>query len=161
MAASNDNDLGLPARFWAKVQKAANDGGCWEWTGPRNAKGYGRVGGGNSPKRSRGLVHRLVLAAKLGRPIAPEMFACHACDNPPCVNPDHLWEGTAKDNAQDAGRKRRGIVGEWNHHAKLTEDDVRAIRAATGSQQEIANRFGVGRAAVGHIRTRRNWQHVA
>lgn len=71
--------------------------GCLEWKRGRLPKGYGRV-------RWRGrqtIASRVSLEIKLGRPVQPDMFACHTCDNPPCILPDHLYEGTRSDNERD------------------------------------------------------------
>jgi hypothetical protein len=92
---------------------------------------------------------------------------CHSCDNPSCVNPDHLWRGTQKQNLQDMVLKGRKVTpcqeGEGNHNSKLTEDDVRYIKAflAAGAQQKlIAKQFGVSYSAVQAIKKDRRWGHV-
>lgn len=80
--------------------------GCLEWMRSRNGKGYGKVRRGGRAY----YVHRLALEARLGRPIAPGMLACHTCDNPPCFEPEHLYEGSAADNTADIyarGRRAR------------------------------------------------------
>jgi hypothetical protein len=80
-------------------------GDCWVWTGPTNRKGYGWWSGNGE----RGLAHRISLA-RTSPPSSPALFACHHCDNPPCVNPAHLYWGTVRDNARDV--VERG--GAWN-----------------------------------------------
>lgn len=89
----------LPPYQWLDRELAANgyrdpDTGCLVWMGARNGKGYGKVRRGGRAF----YVHRLALAAKLGRSIAPGMHACHSCANPACFEPDHLTEGAALDN---------------------------------------------------------------
>jgi hypothetical protein len=92
----------LAERFWAKVQKTD---GCWLWTGCRNRLGYGKI-------KVRSYVtepaHRVALKLS-GVEVPDDMDACHHCDNPRCVRPDHLFVGTRKDNMQDAVRKGRMV----------------------------------------------------
>lgn len=82
--------------FWERTQAMAS--GCIEWTGPRDKGGYGRMSEGK-------LAHREAFALAKGDPSG--MLVCHSCDNPSCVNPDHLWLGTGKDNQSDCVRKGR------------------------------------------------------
>lgn len=78
-------------------------GDCWVWTGSTNRKGYGWWSAGTV----RGLAHRIALA-KVDPPADPSLLACHTCDNPPCVNPAHLYWGTVADNARDYAA-RQGV----------------------------------------------------
>lgn len=88
-------------RFWRRVKKAEG-GSCWEWIGSRTPSGYGRLG--------EHYAHRL--SFQLNNGIIPEgKCVCHSCDNPPCVNPQHLWVGSMRDNIMDRDKKGRGRKG--------------------------------------------------
>lgn len=96
----------LPTRFWAKVERRS-PAECWEWTGARWANGYGVIG--LSGGRNAG-AHRVSLALSLGVDVEQltGQFVCHACDNRVCVNPSHLFLGSAQDNVSDMWSKDRG-----------------------------------------------------
>jgi ribosome-binding protein aMBF1 (putative translation factor) len=96
-------------------------------------------------------------------PIPPGMFVCHRCDNPPCVNPDHLFLGTHADNLRDASRKGRMRLGANNINAKLSEDTVRIIRALSASglsQNTLSKQFGVAQVTIHKIIHRQLWKSV-
>lgn len=95
-------EIPVEQRFWKKVNRPSE--GCWEWLGAKSV-GYGRIFGRNN---------KLLLAPRfswelVNGPIPNGLFICHTCDNPGCVNPNHLFLGTAKDNALDKVRKGRAI----------------------------------------------------
>src|SRR3954470_5960578 len=134
-------------RFWPKVERRGSDE-CWPWVGARQQTGYGILFKSSRPRRWH-LAHRLSWELHNG-PIPGGLHVLHRCDNPPCVNPAHLFLGTQADNNRDRGRKGRNgghkIRGAANGRAKLSPTDVAAIRRAYGdgaTQVALAARFGV------------------
>lgn len=146
-----------PARFTANVDSSGGPRKCWPWTGGRFARGYGRfhLNGRNY------IASRYALELSLGRPLGEGMDALHTCDNPPCVNPRHLYEGTHADNMADKVARGRQPRGELSGTAKLTEQQVRAIRASTESSRKIAPDFGVHDSTIRRIRSGKKWRHIA
>lgn len=154
-------------RFWAKVDVRGPDE-CWEWKAGRYHDNYGMLGVQNQGHLTtmRAHVFALILATAED---AWGRYCLHTCDNPPCCNPAHLYWGTQRQNIADMdrrGRSNRPIVrGEQNSNARLTEADVRAIRAAyaTGrfSQQKLGNSYGVSQAVISGIVRNKAWTHVS
>jgi DNA-binding Xre family transcriptional regulator len=97
-------------------------------------------------------------------PIPPEMAICHKCDVRACVNPDHLFVGTAADNAQDRVNKDRSPRGERHHAAKLTANQVSLIKTMLAQDRmylpEIARQFGVSPATIHAIKVGKSWRDV-
>ena len=89
------------------------------------------------------------------------MCVCHICDNPKCVNPDHLFLGTYKDNAEDMVKKNRSLKGERHSNAKLTEKNVRDIRRRKKEPvAHLASIYGVSAYTIKDILRKRTWKHV-
>lgn len=135
--------------------------GCWVWIGQIIRAGYGNF---NFAKR-KFFAHRASWEIHNG-PIPEGLLICHHCDNPPCCNPGHLFLGTRSDNVQDAmakGRMRwKGAPqpGTKNPMAKLTESQVREIKASTGPQKYVATAYGVSPALIHKIRDGHLWPHI-
>ena len=94
-------------RFWSKVDKSAGNDACWLWTAS-TTHGYGQIATFQNGKRKIIQAHRIAWAIFNRADIPFGMFVCHHCDNPTCVNPTHLFIGTAQDNTDDMMRKGRG-----------------------------------------------------
>lgn len=155
----------FPVSFAARVEVAPS--GCWIWRGLRSSEGYGRVQWQGRVWVASRLAWFLATGEEPG-----ERFVCHSCDNPPCVNPEHLFLGTVLDNYRDSRAKGRTAIlryperyrdkaGEKNGRARLTVAQVREIRqryAAGGiSQQALADEFGLHQTQVSRIIRRQEW----
>lgn len=131
---------------------------CWRWVGPIDSEGYGRINTGKTEK-----AHRFSYLAFHGK-IDPSKIVCHKCDNPPCVNPHHLFLGTHADNNMDCISKGRAkhSYGEGHYLAKLTSKDVLMIKKllATRSKRSIAKQFGVSDKSISNIGNNRTWKHL-
>ena len=133
--------------------------GCWLWLGASHGgDDYGTVGHAKS-------AHRLSYLLSFGS-ISEKAHVLHTCDTPLCVNPAHLFLGTAKDNAQDRERKgrRRKLLGEEHGMAWLTEEQVLKIRSAYAqggrSQRSLANEYNVSQANIFYVLRKVTWSHL-
>lgn len=151
------NSPPLPQRFWQYVEKSD---GCWIWRGTQNGRGYGFF----YIARKQRLVHRYAYELLIG-PIRDGAVVMHTCDVPLCVRPEHLKAATQRENMLDMKSKGRQLFGTRNHHAGLTDDDVRTIRAdyAAGraNMPQLARRYGQSAANMHRVIHRMVWTHVA
>jgi hypothetical protein len=142
-------------RFWSRVIKTDS---CWIWNGAKMKNGYGTI----TVNYRKWYVHRY--SWYLTHNHEPKLFLLHSCDNPLCVNPKHLREGTAADNSRDmADRKRSPHLGERSPCAKLTDNKVREIRerVANGEKQAaIVREFQISAGVVCEIIQRKRWKHI-
>ena len=171
-------------RFLTKF-KQDDPSKCWEWLGfKRSTNKYGGFNVNINGKEKMKLAHRLSYELFIG-PIPEGLCVCHSCDNRICVNPNHLWLGTPKDNALDCAKKGRTLKGEKNrlyryvlskednekrlrnllkkvrgesnNRGKLTESQVREIRNSDLSRRELAKIYGLEYSTVRRIKIYRSW----
>lgn len=140
-----------------KARCKITSSGCWEWQGSRTPEGYGR-------KVAFGRIcttHRLA-ALFSGQRVAGKLV-CHRCDNPPCINPAHLFVGTQRDNITDCVSKGRRNTPKGESHccARLTTAQVRQILLRADEVNKLlAAEFGISPSTVCDIVKRRTWKSV-
>ena len=160
--------------------KINEETGCWEWQGKRDKDGYGKLYW-VSPKTGVRFqrAHRVAYEVFCG-PIDNNLMVCHSCDNPCCIFPFDLWQGTGQDNRIDCaskGRVGKGYKwrssavfrGERRGQAKLTDEIVREIRRRKDErtcgirplQRQLAEEFGVCVGTIKKVLWGKTWTHVA
>jgi len=138
----------LLKRFLERVEKTDS---CWKWTGGRSRLGYGMIAEGKPSKRTL-WAHRASYMLFRG-PIPPSICVCHSCDNPSCVNPDHLWLGTKSENFRDMTEKGRD--NRWGNKTRDHEPSAKPFcvilpsgTAHAGTNiYEFSDELGISRSA--------------
>lgn len=151
-------------RFWKKVDKTSS---CWLWMGKKTSRGYGDFAVRIGKKILNFRAHRYSWEMIKGS-IPTGSLVCHKCDNPPCVNPEHLYLGTQSDNIRESVKKRRHSTchykGENNPGAKITKEIIMEIRNSyiprKITQQFLAHKFNLTQSYVSEILSRKVWSHI-
>lgn len=146
----------LADALWRHVKKG-DPNECWEWQGYKTVYGYGLI----RRHYAAYMAHRVSYELQYGA-ISEDAFLCHKCDNRACVNPNHLFVGSHKDNMRDMVVKDRQAKGGRIGNAKLTPAKVREIRelAKVMTQSKVAASFGIHQGTVNSIVRRETWRHV-
>jgi len=155
--------------FWSKVEKT---NGCWKYNGAKDRDGYHAHSYIANGKRIKTGAHRFMMMVN-GHTIPKDYVVCHHCDNPSCVNPNHLFIGTVKDNNDDKVRKGRQtkLLGSKNPLSKLDEATAKKIKAeaVVGSRvgynngsniKTVAKKYGVHIETVRLIANGKTWKHI-
>jgi len=146
-------------RFWEKVAVGYEDE-CWWWLGAQDERGVGQFWLSGQVVRA----PRLAWSIYNNKPFPDELFACHRCDNACCCNPAHIWPDTHQANVDDMTGKLRHPHGETHGASKITEEQVREIRALSEqgqlSQGEIGQKYGLSKWQVSNIVRKLQWGHV-
>jgi len=133
--------------------------GCYIWEEGKDKDGYGLFYANGKTYKA----HRVSYFLVHGDPTG--LCVCHSCDNPSCVNPDHLFLGTVNDNNQDRHKKGKSrnkpTPGESHNMAKLTNEDVLYIRASVDAlQKDLASRYKVSVPTISNIQNNKTWKHL-
>jgi hypothetical protein len=139
-------------KFNKKVLKTDD---CWIWLGSKTSDGYGKIEFHDVSYRA----HRISYEIHYSDPGV--YLVLHTCDNPACVNPNHLILGTHEHNVADRVRRGRSAVGEKSGRAKLKEKDIYEIRGSNLSNRELAKLYGMDETTIGKIRNRKLWKSVS
>lgn len=154
--------IGTPQeRFEDKIFYSPD--GCWYWTAGLTTTGYGIFWTGKKFMKAHRFSYELY-KAKIPKSKNPQAYCIlHKCDNPLCVNPDHLALGSMQDNSSDMVKKRRHRIGASRPAAKLTDEQVIMIRdmIQSKSRKEIAMLFNISVSVVSSIKCRKAWTHIA
>ena len=129
--------------------------GCFNWIGTKTDGGYGKLHVNGKKCRA----HRVAYELHIG-PIPPGRWVLHRCDNPACMNPEHLFLGTCQDNVSDRDSKDRQAKGAKVSNTKLTDQDVLDMRASSKSISELAADYGMSYGHVSKILLGREWRHL-
>jgi hypothetical protein len=139
-------------------EKFVRSDGCWYWIASKRS-GYGQINVNKRPIKAQRIAWTLYVG-----PIPPGLHVLHECDNPACVNPNHLFLGTHADNMADKvmkGRHHNGrSPGERNGRAKLSEAQVLSIRASSSSTYALGRQYGLNPATIGKIKSKLLWRNV-
>ena len=150
------NKQNFKKRFFKYIKKTES---CWIWIGDIEVSGYGRFWYKGKTQKA----HRLAYTKLKKKKIKKGLLICHKCDNPKCVNPDHLFQGTILENLKDRDAKNRQAKGSVNGNSKLTEEKVIKILKLIKKEKkssDIAKIYNVSWSTIDRIKKNKIWKHI-
>lgn len=133
----------------------------WIWQGSKNGYGYGQITRKINNSIKTFLAHRISYEIHFGN-FDGKLFVCHKCDNPTCVNPNHLFLGTLQDNVNDMVNKNRQFhpKGELHSQSKLKNIDILEIRNSNMSSKNLSEKYNISINHINSIRRKEKWNHL-
>lgn len=146
-------------RFWSKVEISIKNNQCWEWQAGHNSDGYGRFWCNNKTRQAHCIAWEL-----FNHKSSNGLCVLHSCDNPNCVNPEHLSLGTNLDNSRDMVEKGRQSKGEKNGNCKLTGKEVSEIRKRYANEfvtlAALGREYNVSYVQIAYIVKHKGWKEI-
>lgn len=142
-------------RFWSKVDIRSGEE-CWEWKESTNTDGYGTFSIGGRETQQKLAAHRVAKTLSMGKDIEEGKLVLHACDNPPCCNPEHLFVADHQTNMDDMVAKDRSAISYGN--AKIDWETVDYIRNSDLSGNQLARELELSKASISDIRNNKIWK---
>ena len=150
----------LIERFAARLPRNLDSESCWLWQGSKVPKGYGVISHVRRGKSRTVRAHRVSWELHMG-PIPEGMYVCHKCDTPACVNPEHLFLGTHRDNMKDMKNKHRSTKSKSRTGTRLTieiAEEIRKVHTTSKvSQRQLASIFKVSTATINDVLLNKRW----
>ena len=147
--------------LWERIKPIEKLDDCWIWFGTKDKDGYGKIKINRKTLRA----HRVIFSLfHDGMDLQPNQLLCHTCDNPSCVNPNHLFIGTEQDNSNDMVKKGRSVRGEQSPFSKLQKDDILQIFDMFINQKmtptSISKFYNVSETCIRLVLERKSWRFV-
>lgn len=152
-------DVAIKPEIWKRIlEKFIIDpvSGCWNWIGAKHDSGYGRI----QIRPRLWPVHRFIYESCHGVELNRKIFVCHSCDNPACINPNHLFAGDALANNRDSVLKGRNSHGEKSKEALISSATAISIAKKEGKYSDVAAEYGVSMSVVIQIKQGKRWKQT-